>query len=189
LHVNPHTKLAYKDDPSIVLTCITNESDLFRSTLGVSAGSDQKTIVDIFTEEPYRSELLERYRTWCRENDKPFAEGEISFSNRTHNMTQFLMQVQEDCYRDMTDHLRKIGVRVPIAGTNWLVNAANTRTQLVSDFADNHVYWYAWSWNENCRSFDNRPMVAQHDSILDHPCNLPVDGSTFLRVRMGRPLA
>lgn len=167
-HVNPHTGLAYKDDPSIALTCITNESDLFRSTLGVSAGSDHKTILDMFSVEPYRSELLDKYRAWCKDNDKPFPEGDISFSDRTPTMTEFLMEVQEEYYREMMDHLRGIGVRVPIAGTNWLVNAANTKTQLVTDFADNHVYWYAWSWSESCRKFDNRPMVAERNSVLDH---------------------
>ncbi len=28
-HINPYTKLAYKDDPVFALTCITNENDLF----------------------------------------------------------------------------------------------------------------------------------------------------------------
>ncbi len=166
LHVNPHTGLAYKDDPSIVLTEITNESDMFRNKLVASAGGDQKTIVDMFAVEPYRSELRQRYRDWCEENARSFPDGEISFSDRTPDMTEFLIQVQEEYYLEMMDHLREIGVKIPITGTNWLVNAANRKTQLVTDFCDSHVYWYGWSWRDYCRKFDNRPMVSEPNTVL-----------------------
>ncbi len=51
-HLNPYTGLAYRDDPSIALCEIVNESDFFA----------QPPVL-----EPYRSRLEGRYRQWAEE--------------------------------------------------------------------------------------------------------------------------
>ena len=66
----------------------------------------------------------------------------------------------------MIGHLREIGVKIPITGTNWAINAANRKTQLVTDFDDGHAYWYEWKWKEEIKEFSNKPMVSQVDAIL-----------------------
>jgi len=153
-HINPYTGLAYKDDPAIVLTEVVNESDLFRKGSPVVL-------------EPYKSELEEMLRKWCAENEVNYT-GEIDFSDFNETMLSFLRETQESYYREMIEHMRQIGVKIPITGTNWCVKAANRRAQTVTDFADGHNYWYEWKWQETEKKFGNRPMVAEMDTVL--PC-------------------
>ncbi|MEA4847574.1 MAG: hypothetical protein VB106_10120, partial [Clostridiaceae bacterium] len=161
-HINPHTGLAYKDDPAIVLTEAANESDMFHPKRPVSV-------------EPYKSELEGMYRKWCKEKAIPPREGEIDFAERDATMMEFLREVQEDYCKEIIGHMRDIGVRIPITGTNWSINLANRRAQLVTDFADGHAYCYGWTWKEKEKKFINKPMVSEMDTILHHLsfCRLP----------------
>jgi hypothetical protein len=61
-HINPYTKLAYKDDPAIVLVEVTNENDLFTQKV---------------TLEPYRSELEEFYRKWADRRGMKIDKGKL----------------------------------------------------------------------------------------------------------------
>ena len=150
-HINPYTGLAYKDDPAIVLAEITNENDMF-----------SRAIIT----EPYRSELEGLYREWCRQNSVVIKQGDVDFSRRDKVMIDFLREVQENYYIEMIEHMREIGVKIPITGTNWSMNAANSRAQLVTDFTDAHSYWYFWKWEEDTKKFDNRPMISETDNML-----------------------
>ncbi len=69
-----------------------------------------------------------------------------------------------DYYREMTAHLRKIGVKVPINGTNWSINLGVTAAQNVVDFCDSHVYWNFPQWESNGTA--TAPMVrARHNAF------------------------
>ncbi len=150
-HINPYTGLAYKDDPAIVLTEIANESDMFSRPVEV---------------EPYKSELITMYKKWLLDRGIKLDLDKIDFSDRNEVMMDFLREVQESYFIEMMRHLRSIGVKIPITGTNWSINAANRRAHLVTDFCDGHTYWYAWMWEENLKRFDNRSMVAEIDTVL-----------------------
>lgn len=152
-HMNPYTGLAYKDEPAIILTEITNECDLFHK--------GRPCVV-----EPYRTELEAMYRAWAAGKGMNPPAGNPDFSSDDPVMLGFLADVQADYYREMIEHLRGIGVRVPIAGTNWSINAANRRAQLCTDFCDGHTYWYFWQWGETHKQFNNRPLLGERDSFL-----------------------
>ncbi len=147
-HTNPYTGLAYKDEPSVVLTEIANENELF----------NQKANPIVL--EPYKSELEGKYREWARRNGTGPVEGGIDFSSQDKTMLRFLCDVQKSYYIEMMEHLRGIGVKIPIAGTNWAFNAALLSCQLVTDFTDNHTYWYDWNWSELDKRFNNRSMTS-----------------------------
>ncbi|RAV18799.1 hypothetical protein [Paenibacillus contaminans] len=151
-HYNPYTKLAYKDDPSIVMTDITNENDLFLH--------ESRPVVL----EPYRSELEGMYREWADRKRMDVPAGEkVNFACKPdETMTAFLSEVQTSYYVEMIDHLRAIGVKIPIAGTNWPLNAALLQCQTPTDFTDNHAYW----WLGDQSSIDNRPMTAYKSNML-----------------------
>jgi hypothetical protein len=165
-HKNPYTGFAYKDEPAVVLTGITNENDLFNRSVTI---------------EPYKSELIEMYRKWSSEKGKEPLKGEIDFSLRENeSITEFLMSVQEEYYREMTEHMRSIGVKIPVAGNNyagpkWWLDLPNRKTQMVTDFSDGHTYWYDWSWMEGKKKFGNSSMVTEADSVLPNLsiCRLP----------------
>jgi len=155
-HINPYTGLAYKDDPAIVLVEIVNESDMFAFRKNISV-------------EPYRTELVNMYINWLAERGIKLSKEEVQkmdFSSDDETMMEFLREVQENYYREMISFMREIGVKIPITGTNWSINAANRRAQLVTDFCDGHAYWYGWKWGEYKKMFDNTPMVSVADNIL-----------------------
>jgi hypothetical protein len=152
-HINPYTGLAYKDDPAIVLVEVTNENELFRKDRPVAI-------------EPYKSELARMYGKWCVENQIKPPVAEVDFGSEEEVMLRFLRETQEKYYLEMIDHMRGIGVKIPITGTNQSQKAANSCAQLVSDFTDSHTYWYQWKWKENEKAFDNRPMVAEKNTIF-----------------------
>ena len=67
----------------------------------------------------------------------------------------------------MYDHMRAIGVKIPITGTNWtrsgygLVQASDKM-----DFMDGHHYYYDWRWG-------NTERICKNQSITSSPIVFP----------------
>jgi hypothetical protein len=149
-HVNPYTGLAYKDDPAIALTEITNESQVF--------GFMHNLI------EPYHSQLRARFNEWAQVKGIATGKTPVDFSSETPAVIAFLSEVQKSYFRDMHQHMRQIGVRIPITGTNWFVGGAATlESHRDMDFTDSHTYWYDWSWKVTEKKFNNRTMLSERD--------------------------
>ena len=163
-HINPYTGMAYKDDPVIALTAITNECDLL---------SQRVTI------EPYRSELEERYRKWAKEKGIKVQKGIVEFNPDKKQIQEFFVEVTKAYYQEMIQHMREAGVRIPIAGTNWSRNQAHLSSQLVADFTDSHAYWYGWNWGMNDKSFMNESMSGSVDNMLPYLSFNKVAGKPF----------
>jgi hypothetical protein len=150
-HINPYTNLAFKDDPVFVLAEITNENDLFSQRKNLNL-------------EPYRSDLEKIYRKWAEENDLLVEAEYVDFLDENNNdITRFFCRVLEDYYLEIIEHLREIGVKIPITGTNWSRNAALLSAQLVTDFTDTHNYW----WKGDQREFSNLSMTDQVCNIIN----------------------
>lgn len=155
-HVNKYTGLAYKDEPAIVLTEVINESDLWSHS--------DKT----FEIEPYHTELENLYRTWAVENSVKLAPGKIKFDrNNDLNVQKFFIDITTKYYQEMIAHMRGIGVKIPIAGTNWTRNAAHLKTQIVADFTDSHSYYnYIFrTWGLD-KKFANNPMTGNKENMI-----------------------
>ncbi|MDI9499059.1 MAG: hypothetical protein QM270_11335 [Bacillota bacterium] len=146
-HVNQFTGLAYKDDPVFVLTEIINERDFF--------GRERLRV------EPYVQEFRGLYEEWLRERQLPGEAWAIDINDDgIDSLVQFKVEVQRRFYREMYDYMREIGVRIPIAGTNWYINGAVTRSnQAVNDFMDSHTYYYDWNWGEHDKRCMNRAIT------------------------------
>ncbi len=144
-HVNPYTGLAYKDDPVIVLSEIINERDFFaRERLKI---------------EPYTSEFREVFRAWCKENGKDVDVDAIADlnDNTITELVECKVDIQVKFYREMYEYMREVGVKIPICGTNWIVNGAVTKSnQIVNDFMDTHTYFYDWRWGERAKYCMNK---------------------------------
>ncbi|NMA96384.1 MAG: hypothetical protein GX974_10125 [Clostridiales bacterium] len=150
-HINPYTNLAYKDDPAIALTEIINEGDMFSRPVTIPY---------------YKKSLDEMCYKWLKERGLKGPDKDIDYSSKDPIIIEFLMQVQENYYREMIDHLREIGVKIPITGTNWAINAANRKTQSITDFDDGHAYWYGWKWKEDKKEFNNNSMISKRYTML-----------------------
>ncbi|MDD4108677.1 MAG: cellulase family glycosylhydrolase [Prolixibacteraceae bacterium] len=151
-HFNPYTKLAYKDDPAIVLVEITNENDLW---------SQEATL------EPYRSELEELYRKWAADKKIKLPEGKITFDKKDLNVQNFFIDATIDYYREMTAHMRETGVKIPVAGTNWTRNVAHLSAQMNCDFIDTHTYTSGnGGWRNGEGKFGNEPNMYSTNNLL-----------------------
>ena len=153
-HVNPYTGLAYCDDPVFVLAEIVNESDLFQPGHPIAT-------------EPYRSEFLCKMDAWLAENGySQKAEEFDPLDQKNEILIDFKIWLQEKYYQDMMAWMRQCGVKIPITGTNWTGTPANLKTQLATDFFDNHIYFYDWRWGEFEKRCINEAITQRPNSYL-----------------------
>lgn len=151
-HVNPYTRLAYKDEPAIVLTEVANECDLWSSNVSL---------------EPYRSELEKMYRKWAAENKVKVGKEKVEFDKNDINIQKFFIKVTTDYYQEMIAHMRDMGVKIPIAGTNWTINAAHLTAQTAGNFIDSHSYHYNFGlWHDGNKQFMNDPMTGRKNNMI-----------------------
>ena len=146
-HYNPYTKLAYKDDPVIVMTEVANECDLF-----IRCG---------FLIEPYRTRLEERFQAWRKEHGLEPVETPVDFADRTREDTVlFKYELQKHFFEEMDSYMKSIGIRIPIAGTNWFASLFPlSRAQTCFDFVDQHTYFNTWTWKPHEKLFRNESLL------------------------------
>ncbi|MBP3605720.1 MAG: hypothetical protein J6J66_03900 [Clostridia bacterium] len=157
-HYNPYTQLKYCDDPVIVLSEITNECDLFTDHGGV-----KKTGYI----EPYKSEFRAYFNEWLKEKgiDRR-AEDIFEMDAEDRDLLAFKGALHERYYAQMTAHMRSLGVKIPIAGTNWNVPPAGYPSQVCCDFIDTHSYFYDWRWGELEKRCTNKGITEEKNSYL-----------------------
>jgi hypothetical protein len=81
----------------------------------------------------------------------------------------FLYELEEEYFTSTARHLRRIGVKTPICGTNWQGGGFTTRIHLLDqsklDYLDRHGYWDHpqgegnTKWRIKTCRFHNLPMV------------------------------
>ena len=73
-------------------------------------------------------------------DDRPFDP--MIAAPRVSDLLRFFSEIQRDYYRAMHGHLKEIGVRVPIAGTNQAFSPADTFVEAdTNDFMSRNQYW------------------------------------------------
>lgn len=142
-HVNPYTGFAYKDDPAIVGILITNENDLtshFGNLMLPDKGNPwhQAQFDEAIAAFCERTELPRNrvWETWLPGPSKIFLnDQEVRFN------------------RYLLEHLEGLGVRVPVATTNfWGVNRLYSLPALtVGGIIDVHSYGGAEALSANPR--------------------------------------
>lgn len=157
-HVNPYTGLAYCDEPAIVLAEIVNECDFFH----VSKKNPTEYI------EPYRTEFMTMFRAWLREKG---IEKDLEDFNPARQdddvLLDFKMELTDRYYTEIIDHMRALGVKIPITGTNWHSTPDHLATQLKTDYLDIHPYFYDWSWGEFEKKCHNKSVTHEKRFFLN----------------------
>ena len=152
-HVNPYTKLAYKDDPVIVLSEITNENDLFLDAAGKSADYVHATY--------YENEFRQFFKEWLdKEGIADYDWETCDLYRNDETMLRFKVCLTEKYYRVMRDHMKEIGVKIPITGSNWTKCNAHVKAQEEMDFTDSHHYYYDWKWGNTERTCAHRSITS-----------------------------
>lgn len=153
-HVNPYTRIAYKDEPSIAIVELLNENALY---MGFRAPTPY-----------YDDELTKLYNAWLEKNRTPdelkklreeaaVAEGapiprlrgqDAATAPKDRYATEmaFYMDAESRFYQDMSGYLKNtLGVKVPITGTADHSHTSSPYSMLASlaklDILDGHVYW------------------------------------------------
>lgn len=153
-HHNPYTGLAYKDDPVFVMTEVTNECDLFTDTSSGRVEYEPATY--------YIQQFRTFFRDWLAENGMEYDWQNCPLYSRDEPLVLFKMHLTKKYYRAIYDHLRSIGVRIPIAGTNWhQPYAAFFKAHEDMDFADGHHYYGDNRWANNQRISRQRSITAE----------------------------
>ena len=164
-HYNPYTKLTYKDDPVFVMAEITNECDLFRGR--------QMTYRDHVSIPYYEDEFRGFFRDWLKENGIEYDWKNCDLYTTDDPMIRFKIWITKKYYREMRDHMRDVvGVRIPIAGTNW-EHPGIVCSHDELDFADSHHYFYDWQWG-------NKERICEHRALSATPAPISALGKTRL---------
>ena len=148
-HVNKYTGIAYKDEPAIALAEVVNECDLLDAEYAK------------ITVEPYRSELLERYRAYAKEKGVENPSEDID-GRRDPFMREFLLKVQQDYVREIIGDIRAIGGRFPMTAMNRESDRTVVLTNGITDFSDSHAYFRGGDQ----RGFMNDPMSLQKKNVI-----------------------
>ena len=120
-HVNPHTGLAWKDDPSILSISLVNEN----------------TIDAAYRDAPITHSIYaERFEQYCRENSLI-----VTSMNRERLWHRFLLDLQHRAYHRQHDFLRRLGVKALLTDQNYCSSRFATLLREPFDLVETHSYW------------------------------------------------
>jgi hypothetical protein len=168
-HVNPYTGRRYVDEPGLAVQEITNENSLFylhnqklmlpsyvadltrrwNAWLKDQYG-DRKGLAKAWSrggetaltsdEDPDRGTVILPLKYLHSDlRDAPFV-GEKSPA-RCSDMVRFLYELETAYYQKMIAHLRSLGLKCPITGTNQDFCDASNRANALCDFTSRNNYW------------------------------------------------
>lgn len=156
-HHNPYTGLRYVDDPVIAVVDVINESSLLwpdgLARLPASYAGE--------LDAQFNTWLLQRYgdrsglaTAWGKELAADEDPGRSSVrraaltaapsdaSQRLPDTMRFYVDVEAGHFTAMRHHLRQIGLKVPVVGSNhWERRAADLVANAAVDVIDRHAYW------------------------------------------------
>ena len=157
LHKNPYTGLTMAEDPAFAMFEVTNENSL---TVAQRKHPFQK-------DDPYAAELEKIWIKWQRSNGvkNPLPLHGLPEISMGRNGRRFFAELQRKHYTEMRQFLRKLGVRVPICGTNWAYNnPADPWSNQDMDFLGDHGY-FSYGGREGKLDGPNGPSVVRTASL------------------------
>ena len=157
-HYNPYTKLEYRDDPVFVMSEIANENDLFMNSNAKKVGANAASY--------YENQFRGFFRDWLKAHKKTADWEHCDLYSADKDLIDFKVDITMKYYKEMYDHMKSIGVKCPIAGTNWSHTSACCKANAILDFTDSHHYFYDWKWGNNER-------VCKHRAITEVPSVMP----------------
>ena len=186
-HKNRYTGLSYKDDPVIVAAEFINESSAFMYFEGDVVSKSpyyQKQLEELFKKAGYTGKLASFKMEFSSNsrivNTRPGADVEGSI--------KFLSSIEESYYKDMYTFYRSLGVKFPLAGSNFpFPILADLKQQSKMDFTISNTYWdHPQVWNIN--NDWSRVMYAplENTSQLTSPFNNTIKNMAPFRVK-GKP--
>ena len=131
---------------------------------------------------------LEEHESFENENIRRLDLNEINgyAKQRVLDQTDFYAQLQINFLTEMKSWLKDtLGVKVPLAGTNWYVGPEDVYVQNTLDYLDNHSYWDHphfpnQPWSSTDWTIKNEPMMKGTSSTIENLFNgLMVKGKPY----------
>ncbi|MBO4873191.1 MAG: hypothetical protein J5496_07230 [Lachnospiraceae bacterium] len=182
-HVNPYTGLAYKDDPFFFACVISNEDD--------TLGDYEKSPRYGFDVKYYDDEFRDLFAAWLREQGKDPAHayqirleserfpGKRWWDQNDVDQANFRMELEKRYAEEMYAHLRSLGVKIPIADTNWKKCNGDVKAMENMDFNAGNCYFYEWTWSEYEKNMETRHLLAADSAPLGDVASLRRAGHPF----------
>ena len=168
-HYNPYTGLCYKDDPFFVFCDIINENCLFYKINGFK-----------YNRIPYYDDMFrDMFAQWLSEKGMTYDWVHCDIDCNDEPVILFKMHLMQRFARTMYDHIRSLGVRIPLCCTNWFKESALQKAQEEMDFQDGHPYYYDWGWHEY-------EKMGENISLMDVPTVGPMANACASRLH-GQP--
>ncbi|MBO5308430.1 MAG: hypothetical protein J6C40_10540 [Lentisphaeria bacterium] len=151
-HVNPYTKLAWKDDPALILMgCINEDAVFFVNT----------------TDQRIRDILEKQF-----EAANPGLKGE----ERSRAYKKFLISLYGRNYKRMADFLKnELGVKALITDQNHWQQIHQAPMNARYDFVDKHMYW-------SHPTFTNGKICMAQGSYISRMGGAAIHGNSASRV-------
>lgn len=189
-HVNPYTKLAYKDEPAIVGSAFINESAIYSHFTGnMVEGFWWQRLDSLWRAQGGApGELASFDMDWSGPRPK-LRPGKVPGNHQAS--LKFMMELEGAYYREMRDHLRGLGVKIPLTGSTLPLailpyQANNAR---YGDFIASNEYWdhpQVWKinndWVNRIRApFDNQSqLLTPARSVLTATLRFRVAGKPYM---------
>ncbi|MBT4822649.1 MAG: hypothetical protein HON70_43480, partial [Lentisphaerae bacterium] len=122
-HPNPHTGLAWKDDPALYGICLVNEGNLY------CHWDDSPDIAALYEK---------RYSEWLV---KRGLGPETAPIGKSPEWTQFIVELNRTLTQECAAFVRSLGTTALITDTNYRQILPSILLREDLDYVDNHVYW------------------------------------------------
>ena len=177
-HLNPYTGLKHKDDPVFVMCHIINENDTF-------INHDARRW---YNRIPYYDDMFrDMFNEWLKEQGIEYDAYGCELFNQDKPMIQFRLHLLQKYFTEMYDHLRSLGVRVPICGSNYHTCYGVVKAQENMDIQDAHSYFYDWRWGEQEKICSNRSLTGFPISPMGGQCANRIHGKPFFITEWDMP--
>ena len=184
---NPYTGKTLAEDPALVMLIIQNEDSLLyqpnRNRIKHPlALAELKRRFNAYLREKYqtRNALAAAWKNTLKPEEDPTRDSvELPMNSAGFNFSDarqadirlFFYEIQRSYYRTIRDHVRSLGVRVPLAGSNhWTSDPLDLRANAELDFVDRHSYWAhptvvdGWAFHQVL--FNPLPMIKSRTGGL-----------------------
>ncbi|WP_411268922.1 glycosyl hydrolase family 5 [Pseudomonas guariconensis] len=163
-HVNAYTGLAYKDDPAIAAVLITNENDL--------TGHYGNALLPDKTPTQHIKRYMELAEAFAKQHGLAKQQTWRAWEHGPSKL--FLNDLEQRFDQQMIDHLRTLGVKVPIVTTStWGRNGLSALPALTSgDLIDVHSYGGAGQLEKNPLTSDNLVNWLAAAQVVGRPLSV-----------------
>ena len=177
-HYNPYTGLAYKDDPFFTFCVITNENDLFRP---FNSNYKWKRI------KHYDDEFRTMFEKWLKEKGMEYDAWGCNLDGKDEPLMLFKVETNKQYARTMYDHIRSLGVKIPLCCTNWEKGNGLVMAQEEMDFQDGHCYYYDWSWTEYEKMTQQKSLMDSSACPMGNQLSTRIHGQPFTMTEWDMP--